>query len=436
MSGAREVALDVIFRVAEEGAYSSLVLPAALRRANLDARDRDLVTELTYGTLRRLRRLDDAIGRFSDRPVDRMTPHARALLRLGAYQILDMRIPAHAAVSETVELAEGRERGFVNAVLRKVSADRPALPSGPGDDAIGVRTGMSTWAVRELRLLLGDETEEAAAAFAQRPPLCVRANACAQSPDELERAFRDSGLEPRRGSIASDCVLVEGAVVERLPGYAQGWFAVQDQASAFVATALGAQPGERVLDLCAGPGGKAGAIACAVGIEGALVAADAAPKRARLVRTGLDRLQLPGAVLAQDARHPALRPGRFDRVLVDAPCSGIGSARRRPELLWRPDRARLSQLARLQVEIAGAAADLLKPGGMLLYSVCTFPRAETDAVCDALARRHPELQPQAIEGPDGPSARIRLWPHRDGTDGMFLAAFRKGEVPGASGGKA
>lgn len=425
MSGARAAALDVILRVSEEGAYSNLVLPGVVRRAALDGRDRDLATELAYGTLRRMRRLDDALERFADRPVERMTPHARALLRLGAYQILEMRIPAHAAVSETVNLAEGRERGFVNAVLRKVSADPPPPPSGPGDDAIGVRTGMSTWAVRELRVLLGDEAEPAAAAFAERPPLSVRANVCERSADDLEVAFRDSGLEPRRGLIVPDCLLVEGAAVERLPGFEQGWFAVQDQASAFVAATLGAAPGDRVLDLCAAPGGKTGALACSVGSDGWVVASDVAPRRARLVQASLERLRLPGSVLAQDARRPALRPERFDRVLVDAPCSGIGSARRRPELLWRPTRERLSQLARLQVEIAGAGADLLRPGGTLLYSVCTFPRAETDAVCDALVRTHPELGPIAIEGPDGTAPRVRLWPHRDGTDGMFLAAFRK-----------
>jgi 16S rRNA (cytosine967-C5)-methyltransferase len=157
-----------------------------------------------------------------------------------------------------------------------------------------------------------------------------------------------------------------------------------------------------------------------------VVAGDVRPERAALVRETVDRLGVGGRVrvLTQDARRPAI-DALFDRVLVDAPCSGIGSARRRPELLWRPRRVELSPLARLQVEIASAASDRLRPGGRLVYSVCTFPRAETDAACDALVRHRPELEALSIIGPDGPAPRIRLWPHRHGSDGMFVAAFEK-----------
>ena len=154
------------------------------------------------------------------------------------------------------------------------------------------------------------------------------------------------------------------------------------------------------------------------------MAADLHPQRADLVRAGAARLGLHPRVLAADATVPALRGG-FDRVLVDAPCSGIGAARRRPELLWRPRKDELSRLARLQVGIAVASTDLLAPGGRLVYSVCTFPRAETDAACDAIVRHRPELEPATIEGPNGDAPRIRLWPHRDGTDGMFVAAFSR-----------
>jgi 16S rRNA (cytosine967-C5)-methyltransferase len=179
-----------------------------------------------------------------------------------------------------------------------------------------------------------------------------------------------------------------------------------------------------VLDACAAPGGKAGHAACRVGPEGRVVAADVRPARAGLVRGALDRLRLPGLVVVQDARHPAVR-GPFDRVLVDAPCSGIGSARRRPELLWRFRREELSALARLQVAIVSSVAELLRPGGRLVYSVCTFPRAETDAACDAILRHRPDLEPVELAGPDGAAPRIRLWPHRHGCDAMFVAGFRR-----------
>jgi 16S rRNA (cytosine967-C5)-methyltransferase len=159
-----------------------------------------------------------------------------------------------------------------------------------------------------------------------------------------------------------------------------------------------------------------------------VVAADVSPSRLELVRATIQRLGLSAELLVQDGRRPAVREG-FDRILVDAPCSGIGSARRRPELLWRARKHELAGLARLQVGIATAAAGLLRPGGLLVYSVCTFPRAETDAACDAIVRRVPQLDPVEIAGPDGPAERIRLWPHRHGCDAMFVAAFRGRATP-------
>jgi 16S rRNA (cytosine967-C5)-methyltransferase len=424
-SGPREIALGVLLRVTEHGGYSNLALPAALGRSRLSQADRDLATELSYGTIRRLVSLDWALEHAAERPTSEMTARARALLRLGAYQVLFTRIPGHAAVGETVELGGPREKAFVNAVLRRLSAGPPSWPSGSGDEQVGIRTGLAAWAVRELRAQLGDETEAAAAALAARAPLCLRTNTCRTRPERLELALRDAGIEPRRGIVHPTSFSIQGGSPQTLPGFRDGWFAVQDQASSFVVAAgLDPRPGERVLDACAGPGGKAAHIACLVGARGSLVAADASPKRAGLVTTALRRLGVEGLVLAQDARSPGLRGG-FDAVLVDAPCSGIGSARRRPELLWRPARSELSRLARLQVVIAAGAADLVRPGGRVVYSVCTFPRAETDAACDALLAKRPDLEPIGIEGPGGSASRIRLWPHRDGTDAMFVAAFRR-----------
>jgi 16S rRNA (cytosine967-C5)-methyltransferase len=215
---------------------------------------------------------------------------------------------------------------------------------------------------------------------------------------------------------------VPGASPTDLPGFAEGWFAVQDQASSYVVDVLEPQPGELILDACAAPGGKATDIACRAA---SVVAADLTEARIRLVRRSAGRLRAEARLLVQDASAPALREG-FDRILVDAPCSGIGAARRRPELLWRPERKELSRLARLQVGLALGAASLLRPGGVLVYSVCTFPRAETDAACDALLGKAPYLRPHPFTGPDGQTVeRARLWPHRHGTDAMFIARFRR-----------
>jgi 16S rRNA (cytosine967-C5)-methyltransferase len=424
MATARSVAVEAVRRVSDEGAYSTRVMPALLARARLPERDRALATELAFGTLRHLPGLDRAIALNATRSVQRMSPGARAALRLGAYQLLWTRIPPHAAVSESVALATPRERGFVNAILRRIADDPPAPPAGDGDEEVAARTGLAPWAVRELRAVIGAEAESAASAFGQAASLCVRANRCRTSVEALAETLEASGRPTRRATVHDDCVLVDGGDPRRLPGFDEGWFAVQDQASAFVTSALDPQRGDRVLDVCAGPGGKAAHIACLVGRDGDVIAGDLRPERAAWVRSTAERLGVRVRVLAQDANHPAVAGG-FDRVLVDAPCSGIGSARRRPELLWRPRKEDLSGLARLQVRIAASAADLLRPGGRLVYSVCTFPRAETDAACDALVRHRPDLEPRPILGPDGPAERVRLWPHEHGSDGMFVAAFAK-----------
>lgn len=427
--GARAIALDVIRRVTEEGAYSNLALPRTLARAGLPERDAAFASELAYGTLRRLVPIDHALGPLLDRPLDTAPKAARALLRLGAYQIVYTRVPAHAAVAETVALAGPRHRGFVNAVLRRLAVEGTREPRGPSDRAVSLRTGLAAWAVHELRELLGD-AEEAARALAEPARLTLRTNTCRVSVEELERALATEGVDVERGALHAGSLSVAAGDPSRLPGFGQGWFAVQDQASSFVVDALDPRPGERVLDACAGPGGKAGHVACRVRPGGVLVAADASPARAGLVRRTLRRLGVDGHVLVQDARRPAVA-GPFDRVLVDAPCTGIGSARRRPELLWRPRREELGELSRLQAAIAIAAAGLLRPGGRLVYSVCTFPRAETDEVCEAILQARPDLQPEELPGPEGRSSRVRLWPHRHGCDAMFVAGFRR--APGRRG---
>ncbi len=423
-AGARAVALEAIRRVVDEEGYSTIVIPAALSRSGLDARDRAFAAELAFGTIRRIGALDWAIARRASRPVRRMTPGVRGVVRLGAYQLLFAGVAPHAAVGETVGLLPPKERGFANAVLRKLAADPPPWPAGRGEDDVAVRTGMSAWAIRELGRIVAGDAETAAAGFAERAPLCLRTNTCAVTVEELGRALAAAGHTPAASSLDPDCLLLERGDPTSLPGFRRGWFAVQDHASAVVVRALDPGPGERILDVCAAPGGKAGHLACLVGEEGLVVAADLRPQRAALIRRSAHRLGVHPLVVAQDATRPALR-GSFDRVLVDAPCSGIGSARRRPELLWRPRADELSRLARLQVAVASTAADLLMPGGRLVYSVCTFPRAETDAAADAILRHRPDLEPAEVPSPGGSAERFRLWPHVHRSDGMFVAGFRK-----------
>lgn len=422
---ARSVALEAIRRVTEGGAYSNIVIPSLLRESSLERRDRAFATDLAYGTLRRLLPIDAAIASSSSRSLGRISPRALGVLRLGVYQLMFAGVAPHAAVAETVGLATARERGFVNAVLRRVASAPVPPPAGDGDDqAIGLRTGLAPWAVAELRAIVGAEVEVAAAAFADRGRLCLRANTCRATPESLRARLVDAGHDVRPATVDPRCFVLERGDPSALPGYAEGWFAVQDQASAFVVRVLGPRPGDRVLDACAAPGGKSVAIACDCAPNGLVIAADVHLGRAARIRRIAQRLGVRVAVLVQDSMSPAVS-GSFDRVLVDAPCSGLGTARRRPELLWRPRKEALSRLARRQVALASAAADLVRPGGRLVYAVCTFPLAETDAVADALVRRRPDLEPIETPGPGGKAFRHRLWPHVHGSDGMFVAAFER-----------
>jgi 16S rRNA (cytosine967-C5)-methyltransferase len=299
---ARAVALDVIRRVTEQGAYSNLTLAGALQRSDLSARDRALASELSYGTIRRRGSIDWLLAPLLDRPLADARPSGLALLRLGAYQIVFTRIPAHAAVSETVALAHPKERGFVNAVLRRVASSVPEWPEGQADADISVRTGLSQWAVGELRRYAGDAVEDAAEALAQRAPVALRTNTCRSSVEDLESALAEARVRTMRGDLHPSSLLLESGAPVDLPGFREGWFAVQDQASSFVVDALDPQPGDRVLDVCAGPGGKAAHIACLVGAQGRLVAGDVAVRRARLVTGTADRLGVRARVQAQDGR--------------------------------------------------------------------------------------------------------------------------------------
>lgn len=367
---ARRLALEVLARVEDDGAYSNLVLSKALETSALDQNDRGFVTDLVYGTLRRQRACDHLVDRFlsSDPP-----PAARRVLRLGAYQLAFRDdIPAYAAVGTTVEAAPKRFRGLTNAILRKVSTAAIEYP----DDA--TRLSYPDWVVDRLSTDLGP-TDALAALEAMN--------------------------EPARATIRDD-------------GY------TQDLASQWVVDLVGAERGELVLDLCAAPGGKATGIAA----SGATVfAADLQPHRVGLIAGNVARLGRTEVVVATaDALHPPVRPGVADRVLLDAPCSGMGVLRRRPDARWRLDPQAPERLAMLQCRLIDAAVPLLRPGGVLIYSVCTLTAVESLGVDDHVGRTHPELEPLAP--PESPwitwGRGALLLPQRAGTDGMCIYRYR------------
>ena len=358
---ARSLAVSALLQI-DEGAYANLAVPPLLDRSGLSDRDRHFVTELVYGTTRMRRACDWLVGRFVDRPLD---PDVRAALRLGAYQLHFLGTPPHAAVSATVDAAPKRARGLVNAVLRKVANAPITWPD------VATRLSYPDWIVDVLLADLGEVDGVAA-------------------------------LEAMNRSVAP---------VERADGY------VQDAASQQVAAFVAALPGERILDLCAAPGGKATTLAG----SGFVVAADIRAHRARLIAENAARLGTTNlAVVQADGRCPPFPAGAFDRVLVDAPCSGLGVLHRRPDARWRHQPSDVEALAELQRALLAGAAELVRPGGSLVYSVCTMTAAETTGIADWLAARLPDWRPVPPPWPGG-----LLLPQAAGTDGMFLVALTR-----------
>lgn len=364
----RAIALRILERIDVEGAYANLALRHELDRSGLDERDRAFVADLVYGTTRLRRRLDHVVDRFLLRDPD---PGVRAALRLGAYQLHELGTPPHAAVGATVEAVRPkRAKGFVNAVLRRV-ADAPVADDAWPSDA--VRLSYPDWIVERLSADLG--TDEALAALA--------------SMDE------------------------PAARVLRADGYAQ------DLASQWTAELVGAVAGEQVADLCSAPGGKATVMAAA-GAE--VIAVELRESRAGLVQENARRLGGAVSVVVADVTEPPLRAGRFDRVLLDAPCSGLGTLRRRADARWRIGEDAVARLADLQRSLLAEAAELVRPGGTLIYSVCTLTAAEGPEVAASVAW-------SALDPPGDPwepwGSGARLLPQAAGTDGMFLARWTR-----------
>ena len=433
----RRAAYDVLAAVREKDAYANLVLPGLLRERGISGRDAALATELAYGALRGQGLYDAVIAACVDRPLSKVDPPVLDVLRLGAHQLLRTRIPQHAAVSATVDLARrvlsAGPVAFVNAVLRKIAAQDLAAwvaQLAPADDrlaALALEHSHPTWIASAFRdALHGDlwQTGALLAADDARPEVHLVARRLPR--DELVRA---SGGSP--GPWSPYAVRLGEGDPGALGAVQHGLAGVQDEGSQLVALALAGAPldGEdrTWVDLCAGPGGKAALLDVLAAQRGArLVALEAQHHRARLVRrSGVD------AVVTTDSRRPPLRPGAADRVLLDAPCSGLGALRRRPEARWRRQPGDLPGLTKLQGQLLDGAVQLLRPGGVLAYATCSPHLAETVVpVSDAL-RRHPELEqldarpllPGVPDLGDGPS--VQLWPHLHGTDAMFLTLLRK-----------
>jgi len=442
----RQLAFSVLCRV-DEGAYADLALDAAFQQsARLDPRDRGLATELVYGTLRRRGRLDFALARLSGKPLAKVEPRVLNLLRLGAYQILFLdKVPAPAAVHETVELARReqleRATGFINGILRNLIRQREEIPWPDATEPVVYLEKLAAfphWLARSWPRRFGGEAAVALAdALLQPAPFTVRVNTLKIGREDFLAELSSRGLEGTPTRFAPEGVVIGHRGGASLPGDAEGWYQVQDEASMLIAHLLAPKPGEKILDACAAPGGKTTHL-CALGDNAVeVLALDLHPQRARLVTSGAARLGCRGITArAWDLTQPPpfLAPASFDAILVDAPCSGLGVLRRNPEIRWRRTAADIAQMAEQQRAILANTATLVKPGGRLLYSVCTLTEEETDGVVQAFLATHPdfvaddlrESVPPAWRELFGEDGRLRTWRRADtGMDAFFAAALRR-----------
>ena len=443
---ARYGAYEILQRV-EEGGYADRLLDGYLvRHPDMDPRERGLLTELVYGLLRLRGRIDFALEQFSRQSLQRLEARALLLLRLGAYQLLELdRIPPHAAVHATVELAHqvgmGRVAGLVNGTLRTLIREQATIKWPTQEDLkayLQHNCSLPPWLAKELlRQFPNVDSLALGEAFTKAAPLSLRTNTLKTDRETLLAALAEAGHTARPCRYAPEGIIVEKRAAQPLPGDSDGWYQVQDEASMLMAHLLDAQPGDRVLDSCAAPGGKTTHIAALTDNQAEVIALEKYPQRVELINQGANRIgaqNIEARCWDLTEKPGFLAPESFDRILVDAPCSGLGVLRRNPESRWSRQPTDIKGLVELQRTILRQVAPLLRSGGHLLYSVCTFTAAETDAIVHNFLATHPDfvqegfrtLLPTEWQELTTEKGCIRTLPHRhDGMDAFFATRFIK-----------
>jgi 16S rRNA (cytosine967-C5)-methyltransferase len=420
VSPARTCALRVVRRVFEDDAYADRAFTA--EAAGLEPRDRALAMALVYGTVQRCATLDHVAAQLTDRRLERLDPPVLAVLRLGLYELLFLGGAAeHAAVNENVELAKQvrpHAAGLVNAVLRRGAREGPAILEGLNDDspqAAAVLHSVPGWLASKWWDELGADEARALLAVVNDPAEnALRVNSLRATTSQVAAALP---VPNRPAPDLPEGLVLDGPFdVQGSELWASGQVQPQSRASMLVSRILAPRPGERVLDLCAAPGGKTTHLAALMEDRGEVVAVERHPGRASALERTRARMRASCVkVEVGDAAIPRT-DGPFDKILVDPPCTGLGTLQSRPDLRWRARPEAVGELAALQARILGTAAQALAPGGALVYSVCTISRAEGDQVIDAFLREHRDFAAER---------RLQLLPHRDGTDGFFIARLRR-----------
>lgn len=441
---AREAAMLALNACQRQGGWSDGALKKQLSAAELSGRDAALATQLCFGVLQNQMLLDFYLAKFSNIPLKRMEGKVVQTLRLGAYQMLFLtRIPHSAAVNSAVALVKAhcknpRAAGMVNGILRSMERSLQNMPVIPQGDPVAYLSTLYShpeWLVKEFILSLGEEeTAQLLAADNSQPPTAVMVNTTRTTAETLKAMLEADHVEAELHPWLENCLLLSRTGdLERMEAFQQGLFYVQDPASRLSVLAAGAKPGMRVLDCCAAPGGKSFAAAIAMENQGEIVSCDLHPHKKKLIQAGADRLGLT-IITPKTADGKVFRPEwerAFDLVLVDAPCSGLGVIRKKPDIRYK-DPAPLADLPAVQLDILRNAARYVRPGGTLMYSTCTLLYRENGEVVETFLAENKAYKAEAftLPGPVGPvqSGSVTLWPHRHGTDGFFISKMRREEA--------
>jgi 16S rRNA (cytosine967-C5)-methyltransferase len=439
---AREVARRALARVAQ-GSYATLALGGELGRSGLSDADRALATELVYGALRQRERLDRALAAHAPRGLGQLDGFTHDALRLGAYQILFLRVPAHAAVDDAVEAVKRmrgpRLGGFVNALLRRLAnAGEPPFPSVDDWAAhLAARESMPRWIVDRVLKSLGPDVGAAAlAAFNTPAPTWLRTNTLRTHREALMTELQRE--RPQITLVTADAspdalAARHGGDLFTTAAHDAGAFTAQDLGAQLVVRLLGAQPGEHILDACAGMGGKSTYLAALSGDGATIDAADRSPGKLALARDHARRLGMKSirTIEADLTRDDAPLAPSYDRVLLDAPCTGLGVLRRHPEAKWTRTPADVTTLAELQAALLNALAPRVRPGGLLVYAVCTFTEEEGPAQLEHFLRTHRDFQVESAGVADAAltplaaaDGTLRTWPHREDADAFYAVRLR------------
>ena len=436
-ANARECALSVLVACRRNGAWADAALKAQLGKCALSAQDAALCSRIVYGVMQNELLLNYYLGAYCTQKLDHLQPPLADILRIGAYQILFLdKVPNHAAVSESVELCRMNGRsaasGLVNAVLRKVAQNKAHLPALPQDalSRLSIAYSHPKWLVKKLVALLGeDKAEQFLRTDNEAAPMTVQVNPLKTDGETLARELMGDGVKAAPHEWVPGCFELSGTGdLTTLASFYQGRFTVQDAAARLVTYAAGFEKGQKVLDVCAAPGGKSFAAAFAMENEGDILACDLHENKLKRIREGAQRLGITCIeTAAADGR--IFRPeweGKYDTVVCDVPCSGLGIIRKKPDIRYK-DAAELAALPEIQRAILDNSARYVRAGGVLVYSTCTVLPEENEHVTDAFLAAHPDFTYEEFSLPNGDAApgRLTLWPQRNGTDGFYLSRMRR-----------